>query len=246
MGKIDRTGEERVNNFGSKMKIINYKNANDIDIYFEEYNWVAKNKAYTNFIKGKINCPYERKTYGVGYIGEGNHKPLIDNKKTKVYNTWGNMLKRCYDKNFQINNSTYTDCKVCNEWLCFQNFADWYDENYYEIEGEIMELDKDILVKGNKIYSPNTCIFVPHRINSLFVKRDSKRGEYPIGVTPHRNKFRAECEIKLGVYNTIEEAFQVYKKFKENYIKEIAEEYKSKIPQKLYKAMINYEVEITD
>lgn len=246
MGKIDRTGEERLNNFGSKMKIIGYRNANDIDIYFEEYNWIAKNKAYTNFTKGKINCPYERKTYGVGYIGEGNHNPLINNKKTKVYNTWGNMLKRCYDKKFQNNNSTYIGCKVCDEWLCFQNFADWYDENYYEIEGEMMELDKDILVKGNKIYSPNTCIFVPHRINSLFIKRNSKRGEYPIGVTPHRNKFSAECEIKLGVYNTPEEAFKVYKKFKENYIKEIADEYKNKIPLKLYKAMYNWEVEIND
>ena len=246
MGKIDRTGEERVNNFGSKMRIITYRNANDIDVYFEEYNWTARHNIYQNFKIGKIKCPYEKRLLGVGYIGEGEYKPIINNKKTKTYNAWCNMVKRCYDEKYQERQPTYKDCKVCDEWLNFQNFAKWYDENYYQIDDETMCLDKDILIKGNNIYSPETCLIVPDRINILFIKSNKTRGNYPIGVTKHNDKFRAECGIKLGTYDTPEEAFQAYKTYKENLIKEIAEEYKNKIPEVLYKSLYKYEVEITD
>lgn len=115
-------------------------------------------------------------------------------------------------------------------------------------------LDKDILSKGNKIYSPNTCIFVPIRINSLFIKNDADRGKYPIGVYYEKstNNFVANCNtinqknVRIGRYNKQEDAFQAYKIFKENYIKEVANEYKDKIPEKLYEAMYNWIVEITD
>ena len=111
--------------------------------------------------------------------------------------------------------------------------------------------------QGNIFYSPDTCVFVPKRINSLFTKCDRARGNLPVGVRYRRdtNKYRVECStqkngmkhrVSLGQYDTVEEAFKVYKQFKENYIKEVAEEYKHKIPVKLYEALIDYEVEITD
>ena len=121
-----------------------------------------------------------------------------------------------------------------------------------------MELDKDILIKGNKIYSPETCIFVPQTINSLFVKRDNKRGESVIGTSPRKNgKYVVHCNLinpetgeskceYLGVYDTQEKAFQVYKYYKEKNIKEVADYYFGRIPDKLYNAMYNYEVEIND
>ena len=121
-----------------------------------------------------------------------------------------------------------------------------------------MHLDKDILIKGNKIYSPNTCIFVPERINKLFTKRQNDRGKYPIGTCWHKpsNKFIAQCsvldkennrkEIHLGYYDTSEEAFLVYKQFKEKYMRQIADEYKDLIPQKLYEIMYRYKVEMND
>ena len=128
-----------------------------------------------------------------------------------------------------------------------------YYANYYEIDNKVMNLDKDILIKGNKIYSPKTCIFVPHDINKLFTKSNKTRGEYPIGVSKSKTygKVRARCSVngktkELGEYYSIEEAFQVYKKFKESYIKQIADEYKPYIPKELYEAMYRYEVEITD
>ena len=106
--------------------------------------------------------------------------------------------------------------------------------------------------KRNKVYSPNDCIFVPQFINKLFIKRDKCRGEFYIGVTKHENKFQAQLAkdngkpIYLGSYDTPNEAFLAYKIAKEQYIKQIAEKYKSQIPYELYQAMMNYEVEIDD
>ena len=122
-----------------------------------------------------------------------------------------------------------------------------------------MQLDKDILNKGNKIYSPETCVFVPQRINNLFTKSNKIRGGYPIGVNYSQNcnclcvRCSILCEDKkknkhLGYFSLDEpfKAFSTYKNFKENYIKKVADEYKELIPQKLYEALYKYEVEIND
>lgn len=253
----NRVGEINYNNFGSKMEIIVYRNAKDIDVYFEEYNWTFKNSRYSHFKEGNIICPYERRFKGVGYLGEGKYTFRINNKETKCYQEWIKMLDRGYGEIWSKKHPTYEKCEVYEEWHNFQNFAKWYYENYYEIEGQRMELDKDILCKGNKIYSPKTCIFVPQRINKLFTKSDKIRGEYPIGVYYNKkeNKFRAQLSILnenkkerklLGRFDTPIEAFNKYKIEKENYIKQVADEYKDLIPIKLYDAMYRYEVEIND
>lgn len=256
---IDRTGEENYNTFESEMIISEYRGALDIDVYFPEYDWTARSVAYCDFKKGNVKCPYERRCFGVGYLGEGKYKVCEKGNHTKCYRTWYNMLQRCYDKKFHKRELTYEDCESSKEFHNLQNFGDWFDDDYYEIEGEKMCLDKDILVKGNKIYSPETCIFVPHNINMLFVKCDKARGEYPVGVhySKRDEKFIAQCNVydnekkikstkHLGLYNTPEEAFYTYKQFKEKYIKQVADYYKDKIPQKLYDAMYNYKVEIND
>ena len=252
--RIDRTGEERVNKFGSLIKIKKYRNNKDIDVYFIEYDWTIKHISYDNFLKGRVKCPYERRIYSHGYIGEGPYNSKANGKTTRSYIVWHDMLNRCYNSSYQEKNPTYIDCTVCDEWLNYQNFAKWYEENYYEIENKRMHLDKDILVKGNKIYSPKTCIFAPIDINILFIKNDTIRGDFPIGVYYNklRKKYVSQCKIGannikfLGHYDTPEEAFQAYKQFKENYVKQIANQYKGCIPEKLYYAMYEYEVEIDD
>ena len=163
------------------------------------------------------------------------------------------MLRRCYDPKWYEKHSTYEKCEVCEEWLNFQIFAEWYEKNYYEIPGKRMELDKDILIKNNKIYSPKTCIIVPNDINTLFVKCDTNRGDLPIGVFYDKRikKYGAQCQFNkehkhLGYYNTSEEAFNAYKTFKEDYIKQVADQYRELIPKKLYNALYEYEVEWED
>ena len=130
-------------------------------------------------------------------------------------------------------------------------------DNYYEIDGQRMCIDKDILIKGNKKYSPQTCLVVPNNINVLFTKSDKTRGKCLLGVDFRKGsgKYRARCSVEtdngyknitLGFYETELEAFNVYKNFKENHIKEIADKYKNQIPIQLYNALYNYKVEITD
>ena len=258
MGKvIDRTGEKNYNTFGSKMIIANYNGCMNIDVYFPEYDWTFKNAKYQHFKNGDIKCPYDKSVYDVGYIGEGKYKVNKNGKNTRVYSTWRHMLQRCYSEKFQEKHPTYITCEASEEWHNFQNFAKWYNENYYEIEGERMDLDKDILVKHNKIYSPETCIFVPQTINKLFVRCDRSRGESVIGTTPVNSKYQVKCYLLnpktgkskneyLGYYDSQEKAFEVYKYYKEKNIKEVADYFKDEIPVKLYNALYSYEVEITD
>lgn len=169
------------------------------------------------------------------------------------------MMNRCYNKKVLKRQPTYKDKYVCEEWRNFQNFAKWFDENYYECDGERMELDKDILCKGNKIYSPDTCVFVPRKINQIFNKNQNIRGEYPIGVRFRKdcNKYETRCSMydyktskykifHIGYFKTVEEAFDSYKEFKERYIKNVANIYKKYIPQNLYEALYLYSVEIND
>ena len=254
---IDRTGEERVNKFGSKMIIKEYRKAMDIDVYFPEYDWTAKNKQYKDFKTGEIKCPYEPRVYGKGYIGEGKYEVKENGKLKMEYVIWSAMIKRCYDPKYQEKRPTYKGCKVEKFLLNFQNMGKWLEENYYEVPGEKMHLDKDILCKGNKVYSRNTCIFVPERINKLFTKRDNDRGKDPIGVYLNSSgSYIVQCRngygksVYLGSYSTKEEAFQVYKDYKEKVIKETIDSYAGTIPEPFYsrlkEAMYNYEVEIDD
>ena len=248
----NRVGEINYNTKGSRMKIIECINARNIVVIFD--NGYKTKTEYSQFKKGQIKNPYDKTIYNVGYIGEGYYK-LITHKN--IYKHWSSMIRRCYADNKNKFNPTYKDCSVCEEWHNFQNFGKWFDDNYYTIENETMALDKDILVKGNKTYSPETCVFVPQRINSLFLKRNKSRGKYPIGTTYNKRdkKYESCCHMyknnrytrhAIGNFDTPTEAFTAYKTFKEKYIKQVADEYKNKIPQKLYEAMYRYEVEITD
>ena len=252
--RLNRIGEVSYNNYGSKMEIIEYIDANHIVVKFSnEYKVKA---SYKRFQDGEISNPYDKTVYGIGYLGEGDFVTGKGNLHTKMYETWRDMIRRSYDINTKAKYSTYKNVTCCKEWHNFQNFGKWFNENYYEIEGQKMDLDKDILHKGNKIYSPETCIFVPHNINSLFIKSNKTRGTLPIGVTKNGNKYMARCNCvdefgnnirkTVGRASTSEKAFELYKDFKESYIKQVADEYKDKIPMELYEAMYNWVVEIDD
>lgn len=242
----ERVGIINTNTHGTKMEIIKYYNKNNIIIKFED-GYITSN-TYPNFISGKIRSLNDKTIYDIGFVGIGEY-----NKSFSQYIVWKSMLKRCYSDKFHKERMTYSNCSVCEEWHNYQIFAKWYDNNYYEIDDETMCLDKDILTKGNKIYSPKNCVFVPNTINVLFVKSDAIRGLCPIGVSFNKDikKYRAYCLINnkqkhLGKFDTKEDAFDVYKVFKEKHIKQIAEEYKNLIPTKLYNAMYSYVVEIND
>ena len=253
---------ERINNFGSKMLMIKKYNKNKCDIYFPDYNWTGINISTTAFYQGTVACPYEPRTLNIGFLGEGPYKTRYEDQKaggrTIEYNTWISMIRRCHDLKFLEREPSYRDCTIYKDWYNYQNFGYWFTENYYEIPGEKMQLDKDILVKGNKEYGPDTCCFVPHHINSLFTARKRERGDLPIGVFEtnkgYSGHYSVQCntmfdnkkQIKQHGFTTINDAFLAYKEIKEQEIKRVADFYQQYIPQELYNALYNWEVEIND
>ena len=248
---IYRIGEENKNTNGTTMIIVEYINSHNIIVEFQDEYKYRKRTHYTKFLEGEVRNPYDKTFFKVGFLGDSTTK---NNYSFKV---WFSMIGRCYNQNDKMyKNYGGNNVIVCEEWLCFENFEKWYNENYYEVGDEKMCLDKDILVKGNKIYSPKTCYFIPKRINNIFTKSDKARGNLPIGVTYRKDNGKYHSQMStpnkrmhLGNYLSINDAYNSYKIAKESYIKQIANEYNQKypnFPKKLYDAMYRYEVEITD
>ena len=248
----ERINEINVNRYGTEMKIIDYIRKDNIIVEFQDEHKYKTKTSYQSFKNRTVNNPYDKIVYGVGYIGEGKY---CKSYNKKLYNTWYSMFVRCYDP-YAINNKfpTYKNCTVDQEFHCLQNFGKWYDENFYEVPNEIMCLDKDILINGNQIYGPHTCIIVPQSINSL-VSINYSNNKLPPGVCYHihHKKFIASCCVyennekkvtTIGYYEDPDDAFIAYKQFKEMYIKIIAEKYKAFIPKKLYEALYKYEIKL--
>jgi hypothetical protein len=136
-----------------------------------------------------------------------------------------------------------------NRWHNFQNFAQWYYKNYKPyMQG--WHLDKDFLVKGNKVYSPETCCLLPNEINCLmlFPKNSTKLS---VGVSRVKDKFVARIEkngkkYHLGSFNTHLEAAMAFASNKENYAKSIAERWEGKIDERIYHILIDYKIEIDE
>lgn len=190
-----------------------------------------------------------RLVQGVG-INDRTYPATIKGKIVKSYSLWQGMLSRCYNENYHILKPTYIGCTVSDNFKYYSYFHEWCSNQigYTEIG---FALDKDIIIKGNKIYSEENCLFVPITINSLLTKSNAARGELPIGVCTNGNGYRAYGYINklycnLGTFNTPELAFNAYKTFKEAYIKEQAEKYKEIIDPRAYQALMNYEVTIDD
>lgn len=255
--RLNRLGEEKYNNQGCLMRIIEYKDCKDITVQFQD-NYRAKiHTSYRWFLLGNVKNPYHPSVYEVGIIG-AKYPKCINKKHTKEYIAWTSMLKRCFSKKLKDDNPTYNDVVCCEDWLLYEKFYEWIhnQENFNKWLCEAQwNLDKDILIKGNKIYSQETCCLVPHNVNLLFAKRDAKRGSLPIGVIRFGDRYRADCRNpftnkhdNIGYYDTPEKAFQAYKAYKEDLIKQVAqlEFSRGNIIKRCYDAMMKYEVEITD
>lgn len=252
----DRLGLEKFNSQGCLMKIIKYDGRHDVVVEFQDEYKTHIHSDFGNFEDGSIKNPYMPTVCNIGIVGN-KYTTSVNGKLVKEYITWVSMLRRCYDLKYKTR--TYDGATCCEEWLLYENFYEWLhnQENFNKwLSEDRSAIDKDILVKGNKCYSPDTCCLVPSNVNGLFIKRDLKRGKLPIGVIYYKpsNKYRAQCDdntgknIHLKYCNTIEEAFKVYKNYKENLIKQVAQEEikKGTISKRCYDAMMNYEVEITD
>lgn len=179
---------------------------------------------------------YHRGLCGVGYSGM---KMNIEMRHSVSYYKWKNMVQRCYDKKLHKKyKPEYKDKSVCEEWLNYSNFRIWFDEHYVPCKNNQIDLDKDLLVQGNKVYSPETCVFLLHYQNTMFERSakdkiyEKEDGTFVIGGG------------KKKTYATLKEAEDIVCERNQNRIESVAEKCKGSIPMCAYEAMLNWDVRL--
>ena len=234
-----------------EFKILKYNGSRNVEIQFLKTGYEMEVQL-GNIRKGEVKDPYAPSVYGVGISGT-KYPPTINGVITKEYDLWQSMLQRCYSDIYKKKYPTYEGCEVSNNFKSYEYFYEWCNKQI-GFSNKNWHLDKDLLVKGNKVYSESACVFIPAEINSLLIKCTASRGENLIGVYWDKkgkafvakvSKSKGKQEY-LGHFKTEIEAFNAYKQTKENFIKEQAEKWKDEIDERAYKALMDYQVEITD
>ena len=238
-----------------EFKILKYNDTANVEIQFLKTGFETTVRL-GDIKSGKVKDKYLPSVFGVGVLGT-KYPTRVNGVQTKEYELWYSMLRRCYSDRFKKKQPTYEGCEVSDNFKCYEYFYEWCNKQVgfsNDGNGSPFHLDKDLLVKGNKVYSENTCVFIPREINQLLVKSTASRGEHLIGVywdktkkvfiaMVSKNKGKQEY---LGFFNTEIEAFNAYKTAKESFVKEQANKCKLQIDERAYNALMNYEVDITD
>lgn len=184
---------------------------------------------------------------GIGFNSGGKYKATENNKSIRMYNCWCRMIQRCYSKNESIRKAhpTYIDCKVVDAWFDYQNFAEWYFN--HDFSGLGYDLDKDILIPNSKLYSPETCCFVPQELNKLLTNSKAARKVHPQGVSFNKpmGKYFASMKVHgkkqhLGYFDCPQEAYQAYKTAKEANVKRMALEWQDRIADDVFQALMQW------
>lgn len=197
-----------------------------------------------NIRTGAIRNPMKPNVCGVGFLGVGPHFAKRDYIPNPTHQVWHDMLKRVYSYRSDAQSRVYAGTSVHPHWHNFQNFAAWYHERIdrFGLVEHIWELDKDLLVPGNRQYGPETCCVIPQHVNTLFTDHSIARGKYPLGVSidnaARGAKFVASVSgsakgRRIGRYHTISDAQRAYWSEKFRVIQETAIRYWQYLPEPL-------------
>ncbi|AUR96770.1 hypothetical protein NVP1232O_36 [Vibrio phage 1.232.O._10N.261.51.E11] len=178
------------NNCG-KLEITKYINTKNVEVEFLTTGYKTTSQMI-NIKNGCVKDPLCRSVFGIGFVGVGEFNVSVNREQTKAYRCWYGMFRRCYSKKYQEQKPTYIGCAVHPDWHNFQTFAKWYHGNYPTGDQDY-ELDKDILVDGNKVYSPNTCMFVTSEDNTIKAHAKSYAFLSPDGVFTEVYNLRKFC-----------------------------------------------------
>lgn len=242
---VIKVGDKFTSKQGCEAVVIAYNGSYNVRVRFLDEHGCERTFAARNLRSGLFKNPYHPSVCGKGYIGVGEHKSITNGKPNPIYLKWNAMINRVYSEKRQKRDASYIGCEVCEEWLNFQNFATWHEKN--EVRGENLDVDKDLMMQGNKIYSPETCVLVPHPINMAISKTSSSVRDLPQGVYRHQGKYSSGLysggeRVYLGSFPTPEEAHAAYVVAKEAYVKEVAEKWKGKIDPRVYDALMSWRV----
>lgn len=242
-----KAGDVFKTNQGCSCTVIAYESRTNILVEFNDkhkHQLVVRAK---HLISGYIKNPYYPSVRGKGFIGVGEFKAYRNSEVTDEYKKWSSMLRRCYSKVEAKRRSSYSDCEVQEDWLDFQKFALWLTSNKHYKED--YQLDKDLLVLGNKVYSADTCCLVPTQINNLLLNKKSRSKKLPLGVKEdgRSDRFVAAVSVNaqnyhIGTFDTPKEAHEAYVRAKELHVKRMAREWRDRIDDRVYTALMSWRV----
>ena len=247
----DCVGKMCKSKLSGDFKIVKYNDSKNVEVRFLKTGFETS-ATLGNIRNGKVKDPCAPSVCGVGILGT-KYPSRVNDVLTKEYILWTHMLERCYSDSFKKKYPTYEGCEVSNNFKSYEYFYEWCHKQIgFGVEG--WHLDKDLLIKSNKVYSETTCVFLPFEINSLLIKRGALRGEHLIGVSWYKRDKAFVAKVSrnegqqehLGYFNTELEAFNAYKTAKEAFVKEQANRWNGKIDIRAYNALMNYEVNIDD
>lgn len=239
-------GKRFKNKQGDYCTVVEYISATNIVIEFDGYLNNLKQVSLSALQKGSFKNNYKPTIYGKGYLGDGKYQGSKKDGTDFVYGVWNNMLARNYDPYTQSKQPAYIGCSVCDEWLCLQNFADWYMN--HPSYGLGYNLDKDLLGEDDKVYSPETCTMLPPDLNVMISGSTASKNGMPLGVNKVDNGYVARLSKGkdgreyLGYYKTAEEAHNTYVEAKERFVKNNALKWANRIEWRAYKALMEWTV----
>lgn len=226
--------------------VVEYKDNRNVYIDFVGYEGLTHKVNADDLRKGHVKNYYKPKVFGVGYFGVGDYKSTVDGKSTEEYESWSGMMERSYCEKLKCKHPSYRGCTVHTEWHNFQKYAKWHtSQKFY---GCRYSLDKDLLVRGNKHYSPETCTLLPRGLNSMLSSPTKSKSGLMLGVRKEGSKFSSRIGIgsfgrkTLGTFNTELEAHEAYITARERYIKNKALESANKIDWEAFVALMNWTV----
>lgn len=251
---VIKVGEHYESCYGTILEVVQYEGRSKVTVLSLDSGYRAVVES-GNLRKGTVRDRLFPTIYGVGYIGNANTR--AQGKMRREYILWRGLLTRCYDDVFIKTDKSYIGCTVSENFKSYEYFCKWCSEqigfNAVDDKGQYFHLDKDILVKGNKMYSEDTCCFVPQQINTAVPRTYSLKRPYVTGVhyclDNSSNPFHVHIsqygkDSVIGRYKTEEIAYNVYKASKEAYIKEISHKWKDKIDKRVYDNLSMYELPI--
>lgn len=246
----EKVGEIFSSKFCGDFVVLSYINTANVRIRFLDTGYETVTRS-CQVKSGQVKDRSLPTVHGVGVIGDS-YSCWDGSKIRKEYDLWSSMLARCYSPKSHKTRETYIGCTVSENFKEYTYFYEWCNRQVGFSENNF-ELDKDLLSGVSKYYSEDTCVFIPQEINTAIIKQNKKRGDFPLGVTYHKNTGNFVAQLStytgkkhVGAFNNVIDAFAAYKKTKETYLVELAEKWKGKIDDRAYNALISYQVNIYD